>query len=277
MKKIQYDGHVHTPFCPHGSNASLEQYIEQAISLGYKGISFCEHAPLPEGFPDPTPNKDSGMLHSHMEGYIAAIQKVRERYKKDIAIQIGLEIDFIEGFETGTKAFLDEYGPHLDDAILSVHFIFTRGAYGLLDYSAEAFGEIAKQAGGVDQLVERYYETVLLSISSDLGKYKPHRLGHVSLVRKFRKNFKLPKDAYWLETVLAATKKSGLSLDVNGAGVIKPLCGEPYPPVAIVEKAERMGIPLVYGSDAHHPDGLGQGRVGLPEVAFDAPGKHLRN
>lgn len=272
MEKIHDDGHVHTPFCPHGSQASLEQYIEQALTLGYKRISFCEHAPLPAGFPDPTPNKDSGMPHADLEAYIKAIQDVRKRYKNDITIFTGLEIDFIEGFEAETKAFLDAYGPALDDAILSVHFIYARDAYGLLDYSAETFEALAKKAGGVDQLVRRYYETVLRSISSDLGKYKPRRLGHVSLIRKFRKAFDLPSDERWLEAVLGEARKAGFSLDINGAGVVKPLCGEPYPPVAIIEKAERMGIPLVYGSDAHHPDGLGQGRDMLPEVKLDMPG-----
>ncbi|QQK81144.1 histidinol-phosphatase HisJ [Salicibibacter cibi] len=276
MENIQYDGHVHTPFCPHGSDASLEQYVETAITLGYRSISFCEHAPLPEGFPDPTPKKDSGMLRSDLEAYIKTIQDVRERYKKNITILIGLEIDFIEGFETKTKAFLDEYGPILDDAILSVHFIYTKEAYGLLDYSAETFRAIAKQAGGIDPLVRRYYETVLRSISFDLGKYKPNRLGHVSLARKFRKKFALPNDEQWLEAILSAAKKEGLSLDVNGAGVVKPLCGEPYPPVAIIEKAERMGIPLVYGSDAHHPDGLGQGTEELPEMKLGMPGRYPR-
>ncbi|AXF55976.1 histidinol-phosphatase HisJ [Salicibibacter kimchii] len=272
MENIQYDGHVHTPFCPHGSNAPLEEYIDKAITLGYRSISFCEHAPLPARFPDPTPEKDSSMLSSDLEAYIKAIQDVRERYKNDISILTGLEIDFIEGFETETKAFLDEYGPVLDDAILSVHFINTKNAYGLLDYSAENFEALSKQAGGADQLVRRYYETVLLSISADLGKYKPRRLGHVSLVRKFRKAFDLPSDEHWLEAILAAAKKAELSLDINGAGVVKPLCGEPYPPAAIIEKAERMGIPLMYGSDAHHPDGLGQGRERLPEVKLGMPG-----
>ena len=55
MKK---DGHVHTPFCPHGSKDHFEEYIEKALALGFKEISFTEHAPLPEGFIDTTPTKE---------------------------------------------------------------------------------------------------------------------------------------------------------------------------------------------------------------------------
>ena len=39
----------------------FEEYIEKALSLGIKEISFTEHAPLPEGFMDTTPEKDSAM------------------------------------------------------------------------------------------------------------------------------------------------------------------------------------------------------------------------
>ncbi|WP_347862569.1 PHP domain-containing protein [Salimicrobium sp. PL1-032A] len=51
------DGHVHTPFCPHGSEDALKTYVEKAISLGYTSVTFTEHAPLPPGFQDPAPAK----------------------------------------------------------------------------------------------------------------------------------------------------------------------------------------------------------------------------
>ena len=44
---MKRDGHIHTPFCPHGTKDSFEEYIEKALSLGFKEISFTEHAPLP--------------------------------------------------------------------------------------------------------------------------------------------------------------------------------------------------------------------------------------
>ena len=52
-QKIKRDGHIHTPFCPHGSKASLEAYVEEAICLGREEISFTEHFPLPKHIIDP--------------------------------------------------------------------------------------------------------------------------------------------------------------------------------------------------------------------------------
>lgn len=36
MKK---DGHIHTEFCPHGTDDAIEKYIEKAIKLGYDEIT----------------------------------------------------------------------------------------------------------------------------------------------------------------------------------------------------------------------------------------------
>jgi len=40
------DGHIHTPFCPHGTADTFEQYIEWFLEHQVDEISFTEHAPL---------------------------------------------------------------------------------------------------------------------------------------------------------------------------------------------------------------------------------------
>ena len=39
------DGHIHTPYCPHGTDDKFEQYVEKAIKVGLDEISFTEHFP----------------------------------------------------------------------------------------------------------------------------------------------------------------------------------------------------------------------------------------
>ncbi len=110
------------------SQDPLEAYVERAIELGYTDISFTEHAPLPERFIDPTPNQDCSMKLSQLERYLHAVAEVKARYRNDIAIRVGLEVDFIPGFEEETTRLLDEVGPLLDDSILSVHVFGPRRA-----------------------------------------------------------------------------------------------------------------------------------------------------
>lgn len=254
------DGHIHTPFCPHGTADSFEAYIEWAIQQKVDEISFTEHAPLPKGFIDTTPTKDSAMSAKQLSEYIEKIRILKEEYKRHIRINIGLEIDYLAEYEHDITDWLNEIGPQLDDSILSVHFIKLNSKYYCIDYSADYFGKIAQVAGSVERVYERYYDTLKKAILSDLGKFKPKRIGHLTLARKFQLKYPPVKDFQQTETeLLQLIKKQKLALDYNGAGVNKEYYRQPYPPSSLVEQAIALGIPLVYGSDAHQVKDLGQG------------------
>ncbi len=259
---IKRDGHIHTPFCPHGSKDAMEEYVERLIALGYTHITFTEHAPLPRDFIDPVPEKDSAIQFGQMDDYLKEIDRLKRKYDGRIVILAGLEVDYIEGYEEGTKELLTKYGPFLDDSILSVHFLKKDGAWYCLDYSDETFGKMTEAYGGVDAVHEDYYRAVLSSIRSDLGPYKPKRIGHMTLANKFQKLYPTTRSfSRDISTILEAILANGLEVDYNGAGVIKPHCGESYPPEPVIRKAYGMGIPVVYGSDAHTVRGLDQGRT----------------
>lgn len=262
-----FDGHVHSPYCPHGSSASFESYIERALELKYSEITFTEHAPLPFNFEDPVPEKDSAMSYYQFEAYIHELQELKESYKNDLKINIGLEVDYIEGFEQETKGFLNKWGKYLDDAILSVHFLkYSNDRYICLDYSPDSFQNLITECSSLQEVYKLYYETVKNSITADLGIYKPKRIGHITLVRKFQKKFPASfDDRPFILEVLQEMNKHQLALDLNGAGLIKPLCKEFYPPLDWAVEAKKIGIQIVYGSDAHHPSALGVGIEKLKE------------
>lgn len=254
---MKRDGHIHTAFCPHGTDDQLEAYIEKAIQSGFTDITFTEHAPLPASFTDPTPLQDSSMKAEALPAYLDDISRVKDAYKKDIRIRTGLEVDYIQGFEQETRAFLDEVGPVLDDAILSVHFLKVGQDYICADFSKEAFMELAGKTGSVEAAYELYYDTVESSIRSNLGNYKPKRIGHPSLIRKFQlaHNTQID-DGMKIRRVIELIAEAGYEIDMNGAGFSKPDCLEPYPPLPYIEYARSLGIPLVFGSDAHSVKGL---------------------
>lgn len=250
---MRRDGHIHTPFCPHGSKDSFALYCERAIELGIKEISFTEHAPLPEGFVDTTLTCDSGMDLRNLESYITAVRDVQKAYSTDLVVNVGLEVDYIEGFERETTSFLNTYGPELDDSILSVHFLkLPMNEYVCIDYSKELYLETVAQLGSADQLYSLYYATVLKSITTSLGNWKPKRIGHFSLIHKFQHALpSFPDDTEQLLRIVEAIKNANLEIDLNSAGYAKSLCKEPYPPLHIARIAKSKGIPLIFGSDAH--------------------------
>lgn len=258
MKKK--DGHIHSPFCPHGTKDSLHEYAEKAIQNGFTEITFTEHAPLPSDFSDPVPEQDSSMKDSDLEDYFEAVNKVKEQYSKHIKIFAGLEVDYIEGFEEGTKKVLETAGPFIDDAILSVHFLKIGKEYWCMDYNEDVFAELIKKCGSAEDVYDLYYSTLEKSLLAELGPYKPKRIGHVTLARKFQMVHPSAFDEQSaLMKLFALIKEQEYQIDFNTAGLRKPYCGETYPPLHYAEMALSLGIPLVYGSDAHSAKDVGTG------------------
>jgi len=256
---LKKDGHIHTPYCPHGTLDSFHSYIEKAIKNGFSEITFTEHAPLPTNFVDPTPDKDSGMDLKQLESYFEDLDRLKKQYEKDIVISTGLEIDFISGFEQDTISFLNTYGMYLDDSILSVHFIPFQNTYTCIDYSKSTFLKFIKHVGSQVAVYKLYYKTLMDSITSDLGIYKPKRIGHITLVHKFQ--HALPEkidDHEEIISILSEMKNRQLQLDVNSAGLAKPYCLESYPAPTYIQLAKQLDIPLVFGSDAHNVEDLHQ-------------------
>lgn len=254
---MKRDAHIHSPYCPHGTKDALEAYVEKAIKSGFTDISFTEHAPLPPSFEDTTPGKDSGMDAAVLSPYLEAVNRVKNAYKKDITIRTGLEIDFIEGYEEETRLFLDEIGPMLDDSILSVHFLKLKGEYPCIDFSKEVFLQAANIAGSVSALYDHYYDTVELSVAADLGQYKPIRIGHPTLIHKFQLDHgEVIDDRGRIENLFRHISAGGYEIDLNSAGFSKPGCRESYPPSGSIPYARTLGIPLIFGSDAHSVEGL---------------------
>ncbi|WP_226583764.1 histidinol-phosphatase HisJ [Halobacillus litoralis] len=254
------DGHIHSPYCPHGSSDALKTYIEEAIRAGYHSMTFTEHAPLPQSFIDPVPSQDSGMAYNQVKHYLEDLEQLKEMYKNDIHILKGMEVDYIQGYEEETKQLLNRFGPLLDDSILSVHFLKGKKGWYCIDFSPEMYKDAFQDLGGLEQLYQTYYRTLEMSVVSDLGLYKPKRIGHMTLVRKFRHLYPSPYNwhsygSQFLDTV----KAYNYELDYNGAGMKKPHCQETYPPLPLARQASSMGIPLIYGSDAHQSSALMQG------------------
>ena len=261
------DFHVHTHFCPHGSNDHMEEYVKNAISRDMKFLSFTEHAPLPSVFDDPAPNKDSSMRLEDIEAYFEEGNRLKEIYKDTITIKVGFEVDYLLGFEAETKRFLHAYGADIEDSILSVHMLQApNGEYVCLDFSPDEFGRIIALFGSIDHVYEAYYETLRQAVEADLGKWKPVRIGHLTLIEKFSKLYQATKTFDdIIEEILTLIAAKQYSLDVNTAGFFKDYCGVTYPPAVVMRQAYAKNIPLIFGSDSHTAGHVGKGLEQIPK------------
>ena len=64
---------------------------------------------------------------------------LKKKYKSEIKINVGFEVDYLPGFENWTIDFLNEYGKQIDDSILSLHFQKGEGGFRSIDYSPEDY------------------------------------------------------------------------------------------------------------------------------------------
>ncbi len=263
MELPRRDGHTHTEICPHGSREPTERFIQRAIELGFETYSLTEHPPLPEGFEDPAPDKSCSMKPEELEPYLEMARRLKLKYADQIDIRVGLEVDYIPGFELDTSHLLSQVGPDLDDALLSVHFLKSEGGWRCVDYSAEDFANgLVSVYGSVEAVHKAYWSMVKQAVLKDLGPYKPTRISHLSLCHKFQLKHPLKNPQQFrveILEILDLIRSKSLELDLNAAGLFKPDCQEIYPAPWIIEEALKRGIPLIYGSDTHSVKGVGQG------------------
>jgi len=142
-----------------------------------------------------------------------------------------------------------------------VHFL----GDGIVDGSPFHTRSLLAPGESVDAVHLRYYAALeeALTVSWRRGgrDLRPRRVSHLTLPRKFIADLPLAEP----ERVEAAARRviervatEGLELDLNTAGLDKPSCGEIYLPETLLAYALALGIPLVFGSDAHKSADVGR-------------------
>jgi len=228
---MSVDLHNHTSLCKHATGTPQE-YVKQAIKNKIKYFGFSDHAPMHY---DPKYR----MKFEQMNKYEESIVNLKNRYKDDINILLGYEVDFLEGY-------IDDrvLNSNVDYLIGSVHFI---GKWGF--DNPEFIGEYKHK--NIDKIWEEYFEAIEALAKSRLF----HIVGHIDLIKVF--NFLPKKDVKSIaQKALKEIKKANMVVEINAAGYRKPV-KEAYPSSSIMELLSEYEIPITFGSDAHAPDQVG--------------------
>lgn len=106
--------HVHTYRCGHAENVPDEAYLKKALDLGYKEIYFSDHGPFPG---DPFGNR---MSCDRLPEYLQTLGNLKQQYEEQIAIHVGLEIEYLPSFQTYYEDLKAMDG--LDFLLLGQHF-----------------------------------------------------------------------------------------------------------------------------------------------------------
>lgn len=274
-KLLNYDsktwnGHTHTEFCPHGSGEDTELFIKRAIKSGFKTYTITEHFPMVPDFYRVAKGAEhaittAAMPIEELPAYFEKMNYLKKKYSGFIKILVGFEIDYIEQFSDWTSQMLVEYQEQIDDAILSVHFLPTKTGLRAVDENYKDFCDgVLREYQTPIQVANAYLETILKAVKWQTDN-KPKRYGHITLYRKWIRDF--PVETIWedektkelTDRILTRIQKNHEMLDCNMSGLKRSTQQEPSPTWEIIHQAQAKGIKLVYGSDAHAVSSIDQG------------------
>ena len=105
--------HVHSTRCGHATEEKDEEYVEAAVALGAKELSFTEHMPIPgDGL-------NYQMRLDQLPEYVATLKRLKAEYADRITIRVGLECEYLPSYEGYIRSLMPEYG--LEFLILGQH------------------------------------------------------------------------------------------------------------------------------------------------------------
>ena len=247
---MRIDYHTHHERCGHAVG-KLEEYVQRGIAIGLSQIGLSDHMPLlhvdpAEYYPE------MAMPMDELPRYVEECFSLKERYRGQIDVRVGLEGDYIEGFESEIRSIVERYP--WDYVIGSVHFL---GEWDITDFRQTHHWE----GKDILEVYRQYYDAVSKSAASGLYDI----IGHSDVIKRFGyvPPLEQTEERIALEdAALQAVAKSGCAMELNASGLSKP-CAEMFPSRRMLTEAIRLGVPLTMGSDAHDPMKLGDN---LPEA-----------
>lgn len=228
-----YDSHMHTPLCKHAWGEP-EEYAQQAIKAGLKGIIFTCHAPMPNGF-WPTVR----MSESEFEIYVSIVQRAAEAYKNKLHVCLGIESEWFPGQEDYIRTLHER-----------VEFDYVLGA---VHWQAKEY--LAKfESGTIENFRRIYFDN--LAKSAESGLYDC--LAHPDLVKNYHPDswcFAIIKNT--VSTCLDRIAATGVAMELNSSGLNKSY-SEMNPGNEMLRMMAERKIPIVVGSDAHRAQRVGE-------------------
>ena len=143
--------HTHCRFCD--GIGEPEEYIKKAIELGFDAIGFSSHSPVHF-------STSWNMEWSALKEYVDIINVLKERYKDDIQVYVGIEAEYFsrEIISIAPKFLGIEY------TIGSVHFMKSpvTGEYLSIDGPPQEYEAIISDIykGDVKAFVKGYYRLI---------------------------------------------------------------------------------------------------------------------
>ena len=240
-----FDLHVHTPYCGHGKD-SAEETVQFAIERKLDILGFSEHFPYPESYQAPIP--DCVVPRDRWNDYLNEIRKLQKLYMNQIEIRVGVEFDFLPGYEKEISNHILRFD--FDYIYGSIHLIENIG----IDYNEKYLSRHLRLLGGVDAMWEKYWKYMEKMVRMEICDI----IAHFDLPKKLKAGQTVKDQTDAFRHILELIKKNNRVLEINTGGIDRGYHREPYPSRQILQHAAELGIEMTLGSDAHAPGQTGR-------------------
>ena len=226
--------HTHSRFCD--GRDTPEELVREALRLGCPELGFSGHSHI-----------DFDDCCMSIEGtavYQAEIRRLREKYRGQIRLLLGIEQDYFGDLPTEGYEYV----------IGAVHYVYRSGRYLPVDESRESF---------VDA-VERYYQGDYYAFAEDYyalvarvyEKTRCRVAAHFDLLTKFNEGnalFDTAHPRYRAAALGALDALSGepLLFEINTGVIARGYRSTAYPEPWLLEEMIRRGAGLLLSSDCH--------------------------
>lgn len=230
----------------------VEEYVEAARRAGVDEIAVTEHVHwfrpfrpmmepllLGEGSHSAYREWAEACFHEELDEYVEVLVRAKQ---KGLPVKVGLEVDWIEGYEEDIARILEPYP--WDILLGSVHFL---GPWCI---------DFAPQVGWPERRVDDVYAQYLQQLEKLAASGLVDVLAHPDLPKKFGHRPAADMTPAW-QRVAEAAARMGLSVEVSTAGLAKPV-GEMYPSLELLRLFHEYDVPVTLASDAHAPEEVGR-------------------
>lgn len=219
--------HTHTWRCNHASGTEKE-YVEHAIEHGLKILGFSDHTPMP--YPDGYVSNVK-MRVDQLEGYVDTVLKLKEQYKDDIHICLGLEVEYYPEFFDRLLKITGQYP--IEYFLLGQHYLGNE----IHDFYSGA-------PTGDEERLKRYCRQSEEALETGCFTY----FAHPDLI-----NFTGDDEIYdkWMGGLCRCAKRLNIPLEINFLGIMDK---RNYPNEKFWKLAGENGNQVIFGCDAHRPE-----------------------
>ncbi len=249
-----YNLHTHTQFCD--GHAPMEEFVTEAIEMGFTHLGFTPHSPISVDSP-------VNMPREKVQDYFDEVERLRQAYGNRIHLYTSMEVDYVAAGDGPAS----DYFQHLplDYSIGSVHFI---PAIDNPDVMVDIDGKFQDFkvrmgkyfAGDIEYVVKTFFSQMMAMVNE--GGFDI--VGHMDKIGYNASQYREGIDEEpWFDKLVIDLFENimdhQLIIEINTKAWLQR--NRFYPNLKYFGMLKRFNAPVVVNSDAHYPTLLNNGRL----------------